>query len=127
MVSLVLLSHSRKIVEGTKELAEEMARDAPIFVAGGTDDGEMGSSYELIKDAIEKAYGPDGVIILYDLGSSVMTAALVLEELDENMRARIKVMNAPLVEGAIAAAVEINSGASLEEVETVLKEIEMIK
>ena len=127
MVSLVLLSHSRKIVEGTKELAEEMAREAPIFVAGGTDDGSMGSSYELIKDTIEKAFSADGVIILYDLGSSAMTAALVLDDLDEQMRARIKLMNAPLVEGAVAAAVEINSGANLEDVEMVLKEIEMIK
>ena len=127
MVSLILLSHSRKIVEGTKELAIEMAKNAPIFVAGGTDDGGMGSSYELIKNVIEKAYGPDGAIILYDLGSSAMTAELVLEDLDEEMRARIKVMNAPLVEGAVAAAVEINSGASLEEVEMALKEIEMIK
>jgi len=127
VVSLVLLSHSRKIVEGTKELAEEMAREAPIFVAGGTDDGSMGSSYELIKDTIEKAFSADGVIILYDLGSSAMTAALVLDDLDEQMRARIKLMNAPLVEGAVAAAVEINSGANLEDVEMVLKEIEMIK
>ena len=127
MVSLVLLSHSRKIVEGTKELAAEMAREAPIFVAGGTDDGSMGSSYELIKDTIEKAYSADGIIILYDLGSSAMTAALVLDDLDEQMRARIKLMNAPLVEGAVAAAVEINSGANLEDVEMALKEIEMIK
>ena len=127
MVSLILLSHSRKIVEGVKELAEEMAQDVPIFISGGNNEGGLGSSYELTKDAVEKALGPDGVIILFDLGSSFMTAELVLDELDEKVRERIKIVKAPLVEGAVIAAVQISIGSSLEEVEAVLKEIEMIK
>jgi dihydroxyacetone kinase phosphotransfer subunit len=127
MVSLVLLSHSPGIVSGVKDLALEMASDINIYVAGGNGSGGLGSDYELIKETIEKAYTNDGIIILYDLGSSAMTASLVLDELEETKVNNIKMMNAPLVEGAIVAAVEIASGATLLEVEDTLKEIEMIK
>lgn len=125
MVSLVLISHSPKVVEGLKELVAEMADKAPVFIAGGNADGGLGSNYELIKDVLQQAYTSDGVIILYDLGSSAMTAELVLEEMDDTEK--IKIVNAPLVEGAIVAAVEINSGANFEDVLSVLEEIEMIK
>ena len=127
MVSLILISHSPKITEGVKDLAREMAKDAPIYAVGGNDDGGLGSSYERIKEAIGKAIGPDGAIILYDLGSSVMTATVVLDELDEETLSRIKVSKAPLVEGAIVAAVGIDSGQSLDDIYTSLKEIEMTK
>jgi len=127
MVSLVLLSHSPEIVSGVKDLALEMAAGTNIRIAGGNGSGGLGSDYELIKKTIEEAYTKDGVVILYDLGSSAMTASLVLDELDESMTRNIKMMDAPLVEGAIVASVEISSGATLEEVEATLKEIEIIK
>ena len=127
MVSLVLLSHSPDIVSGVRDLALEMAPNANICIAGGNGSEGLGSDYELIKRTIEEAYTDDGVVILYDLGSSAMTASLVLDELGESWRSNIKMMNAPLVEGAIVAAVEIASGASLAEIEATLKEIEIIK
>ena len=127
MVSLFLLSHSAKVVEGIKDIAAEMAKEAPIFVAGGTPDGGLGSDYELIKDTLLKAYNTDGVVILFDLGSSAMTAGLVLDELDDDVKSKIEVSNAPLVEGAIVAAVEIASGSKLEDVMGTLKDIEMVK
>ena len=127
MVSLVLLSHSPDIVSGVKDLALEMAPGINIIIAGGNGSGGLGSDYPLIKTTIEEAYSEDGVIVLYDLGSSAMTASLVLDELEESKIKNIKMMDAPLVEGAILASVEISSGATLEEVEATLKEIEITK
>ena len=127
MVSLVLLSHSPDIVSGVRDLALEMAANANIFIAGGNGSGGLGSNYELIKSTMEEAYTDAGMVILYDLGSSAMTASLVLDELEESWTNNIKMMNAPLVEGAIVAAVEIASGATLVEIEATLKGIEIIK
>jgi len=128
MVSLVLLSHSAKVVEGIKDIAKEMVQNAPIFVAGGDLDGGLGSNYALIKETLQKAYNPDGVVVLYDMGSTIMTAELILDELkDEEMKSKIKISKAPLFEGAIAGAMEIIMGASLEEVLTALKDIEIEK
>jgi len=127
MVSLILISHSQKIVEGLKDLVGEMAKGIPIFVAGGNSEGGLGSNYELIKDVIQQAQSPHGSVILFDLGSSAMTAETVLDELDDAIKSNIKIVNAPLVEGAIVAAVEIRSGASLEDILATLKDIEIIK
>ena len=127
MVSLILLSHSPKIVDGIKDMLEEMAKGIPLFVAGGNSEGGLGSDYELIKDIMHKAYSTHGVVILFDLGSSFMTADTVLDEMDDAMKSKFVFARAPLVEGAIVAAVEISSGASLENVLAALKEIEMVK
>ena len=127
MVGLVLISHSRKLLEGIREIVDEMANGIPLYLAGGNSEGGLGSNYELIKETMQKACCSDGVVILYDIGSSFMTAELVLEEFDDNVRSTIKIMKAPLVEGSIVAAVEISAGASLEAVCESLREIEMIK
>jgi len=127
MVGLVLISHSRKLLEGIQEIIDEMAKGIPLYLAGGNPEGGLGSNYELIKETIQKASSSEGTVILYDIGSSFMTAELVLEEFDDSISSVVKIMKAPLVEGSIVAAVEISTGASLEAVCESLKEIEMIK
>ena len=127
MVSLVLLSHSENLAKGVMELAQEMAEGIPIFAAGGNGSGGLGSDYNLIKDTLEKAFNPDGVVIFYDLGSSAMTAELVIDEMDEDKKAKIKILKAPLVEGAVAAAVEIKCGSGFGDVVELLEEMEIIK
>lgn len=112
MVGIVIVSHSQKIAEGVVELASMMAaEDIPIAAAGGLDNGGLGTSYEKIRDAIEKVYSDDGVIVLVDMGSAAMTAEMVLEEMPER---NIKMLDCPLVEGAILAAVELADGLSLD-------------
>ena len=127
MVGLLLLSHSPKLVEGLRDVASEMAKGLTIHVAGGNAAGGLGSDYDLIKEALLKAYNPDGLIVLYDLGSTAMTAELVMDEMDDGKKESIRIMKAPLVEGTIVAAVEISSGADLEAVVEVLSEMEIIK
>lgn len=113
MVSIVLVSHSARLAEATAELANLMAKDVQIKAAGGLEDGDFGTSFDKITQAIEEVYTPDGVLLLMDMGSSVMTAELVLEDLEGK---NVSMADAPFVEGAIAAAVEASAGSELKAV-----------
>jgi multiphosphoryl transfer protein len=115
-VGLVLVSHSARLAEGVRELAAQMAPDVTVVAAGGTEDGEVGTSFDLVLAAVAEADGGDGAVLLYDLGSALMTADLVLEVLDDDQRQRVRVADAPLVEGALAAATTAQGGASVEAV-----------
>jgi dihydroxyacetone kinase phosphotransfer subunit len=119
VVGLVLVSHSDKLVEGLRDLVAQMESSVPLAIAGGTDDGELGTSLELVTTAIDEAdVSGDGVVILFDLGSAEMTAESALEFADEEQRERCLVVDAPLVEGAIAAASAAAGGANLGAVAT---------
>jgi phosphoenolpyruvate---glycerone phosphotransferase subunit DhaM len=123
MVGIVLISHSGLLVDGLRDLLTEVrgpgSGSGPIEVAGGTPDGGLGTSEELILAAISRADRGDGVLLLADLGSSVLTALTILEDLD---RKDLRLADAPLVEGAIAAAVTASTGAPLDAVVTAAEE-----
>ena len=110
-VALVVVSHSEKIADGAAELAAQMAPDVSIVAAGGTTDGRIGTSLEKVMAALEQAAGADGVVILTDLGSAVMTAESALEFAGEPDG--IVLADAPLVEGLVAAAVAAQGGADV--------------
>lgn len=113
-VGIVLISHSLKVVEGIQEIIQQAVHNVPIEIAGGTDDNKIGTSVQKIINAIVKAYSEKGVLLFYDLGSAKMNAELAIELYGyEN----VKVVNAPLLEGAYVAAVESSIGKSLEEIE----------
>ena len=119
MVGLVIVSHSQKLAEGVVELARAMADEVRIAAAGGLEDGTLGTSYQRIHDAIEEVYSEDGVAVLMDMGSAVMTAEMVLEDLDDP---KIVMADCPFAEGAVAAMVAAAGGASLEEVKQAAEE-----
>jgi PTS hybrid protein len=108
-VRLVVVSHSSKIADGAAELAAQMAPDVMILAAGGTDDGRIGTSLEKVMAALEQASGEDGVVVLTDLGSAVMTAESAVEFMPEPDS--VLLADAPLVEGLVAAAVAAQAGA----------------
>ena len=110
MVGIVIVSHSQKVAEAVVELTTMMADGAAIAAAGGLEDGTFGTSYEKIKNAIDSVYSEDGVIVLMDMGSAVMTTEMVLEEYDND---KIKMVDAPLVEGAVAASVSSLFGSDM--------------
>ncbi|KQP01101.1 dihydroxyacetone kinase phosphoryl donor subunit DhaM [Leifsonia sp. Leaf264] len=112
-VGLVIVSHSAKIAEGVVELATQMAPDTRIVAAGGTDDGRIGTSFDLISEAITRADAGVGVAILCDLGSAILTAETALDFLDDEIRSRVAIADAPVVEGAVAAAVAAQTGGDL--------------
>lgn len=122
MVGLVLVSHSEKIAEGAKELALQMAGQVKLAAAGGTADGRLGTDINKILAGIREVYSEEGVIILFDLGSSYMNAEMAIE-LFEAGEDKVQIVDAPLVEGAVIAAVEASLNRSREEIKTALEKL----
>ncbi|MFZ5816245.1 MAG: dihydroxyacetone kinase phosphoryl donor subunit DhaM [Bacillota bacterium] len=116
MVGLVLVSHSRQIVEGLAELVRQMAGEIPLAAVGGTADGRIGTDATAILSGIEAVWSEEGVLVLVDLGSAVMSTETALELMDPARSGRVQLSGAPLVEGAIAAGVEVMLGSALAEV-----------
>ncbi len=117
-VGVVFVSHSGKIAEGLVELARQMAPTASLIAAGGTDDGRIGTSFDLVSSGIVEADAGEGVAVLCDLGSAILTAETALDFLDDDVRERVRIVDAPLVEGGVAAAVAAEAGDDLAEVVT---------
>ena len=119
MVGIVIVSHSARLADGVVELAREMAGpDVAIVAAGGLDlpDRPLGTDAALIERAIDEAWADDGVLVLMDLGSAVMSAEMAAEMLPDERRSRVLLCEAPLVEGAVAAAVAARLGDPLDQV-----------
>lgn len=120
MVGLVVVSHSRALARAVVALASEMlhGRTVGTAVAAGLDETTFGTDAVRVKEAIEEVDGPDGVLVLMDLGSAVLSAELALDLLDPDVSARVRLCAAPVVEGLVAATVAAAGGASLDEVES---------
>lgn len=120
MVGIVVVSHSATLAEGVVELAREMGgADARVEAAGGIRvDGQpaVGTDAQLVLEAVDRAWSDDGVLILMDLGSAVLSAEMAVEMLPPERRRRVLLCSAPLVEGAVAAAAVARLGKALEEV-----------
>jgi len=112
-VGIVLISHSEKVAEGIKEIIRQVIHDVPVETAGGTDDGEIGTSIEKISEAIERAFTEKGILLFYDLGSAKMNAELAI---DLSTKEHIKLVEAPLLEGSYVAAVESSMGKNMEDI-----------
>ncbi|MGA8788981.1 MAG: dihydroxyacetone kinase phosphoryl donor subunit DhaM [Paenarthrobacter sp.] len=116
-VGIVVVSHSSKIAEGAVELAAQMAPDVELVAAGGTDDDRIGTSLEKVLAAVEQSLvdsGGDGVVVLTDLGSAVMTAESAMEFASDPDA--VLLADAPLVEGLVAAAVAAQGGSGVADV-----------
>jgi phosphoenolpyruvate---glycerone phosphotransferase subunit DhaM len=119
LVGLVLVSHSQVLVDGLRDMVAQVAgEDVPVATAGGTEDGRLGTSAPRIAAAIRSTLdaGSDDVVVLLDLGSAALSLELACEDFAGADRARIRISEAPLVEGAILAAVTASVGGSIEEV-----------
>jgi PTS hybrid protein len=116
-VGLVLVSHSAEIANGLAQLVAQVAGPSvPISAAGGGPDGTFGTDGGQVLDALRDAAGSAGAVVLMDLGSSVLSVRAALGELPEETVARLRIADAPLVEGAIAAGVTASTGGSVDEV-----------
>jgi multiphosphoryl transfer protein len=117
VVGIVVVSHSEELARGVVAVASEMGGEGlAILAAGGTSEpGVLGTDAERVRAAIEQAMSEDGVLVLMDLGSALMSAEFAVELL-EDPPGRVLLSEAPLVEGAVAAAAAASGGASLEEV-----------
>ena len=114
MVGLVLVSHSPQIAEGTAELVRQMAGEVEISAVGGDADGTFGTDPDKIREAIENLEAEEALVFM-DLGSAVLASETVLEMLSSEKREKVRLVDAPFVEGAFAAGVIASTGADADE------------
>ena len=115
MVGVLIVSHSKKAAEGIYELAIQKARKEHRMVAvGGMEDGSIGTDALRIKEGIEQANGGEGVVLLADLGRCILSSKMAIDLLEEDIP--VQIADAPILEGAISAAVQAAIGGNLKEV-----------
>lgn len=114
MYSIILVSHSQKITDGTKEMIEEMTGTSDLVTitsAGGTGDGRLGTNTVMIMEVIEASKNCEHILIFCDIGSAILSSETAVELLeDSELREKVEIMECPLVEGAFAAAVQASVG-----------------
>jgi dihydroxyacetone kinase phosphotransfer subunit len=116
-VGIVIVSHSPKVAEGAADMVRQMVgADVPLAWCGGNPAGDLGTDVAQIQAAIDRAWSERGVAVLVDLGGAEMNAEMAIEMLPDDMRPLARICAAPIVEGAVVAATEASSGASLAEV-----------
>jgi PTS hybrid protein len=114
VVGIVLVSHSVDLAKGLAELAGQVAgAGSRVYPAGGGPDGILGTSADIVQAAIDDAESGDGVVVLADIGSAILTIKGVLAV---QPNGHVRLADAPLVEGAVAAAVAASAGLSLDDV-----------
>jgi dihydroxyacetone kinase phosphotransfer subunit len=114
MVGIVLVSHSPQVAEGTAELVWSMAGEVEMAAVGGDVDGSLGTDPDRIRLAIE-GLAADEVLVFMDIGSAVLSAETVLDMLEPEVAAKVRLVDAPFIEGAFAAGVLASTGANAEE------------
>lgn len=116
MINILLVSHSKKLAEGLKEILTQMAPEVNIQVSGGDKDGAIGSNFEQINKLINENAKDDGLIVFFDLGSSMMNCQMAIDMLDEDKKSKVYLAGTPIVETSVQVAVEAASGQSLDEI-----------
>ena len=119
-VGIVLVSHSAELAQGAAHLAAQVSGGmVTIIAAGGTDEGDLGTSAAKVTRGLRLADSGAGVVVLPDLGSAVLTVRAVLEDLD---RHSVLLADAPFVEGAVAATVTAAAGGDIKAVAAAAEE-----
>ena len=117
MIAFVLVSHSRAVAAGVREMALQMTGGVvPVIACGGMSDGGLGTDACAIADAIRSVARNEGVLVLCDLGSAILSAEQALDFLEENEKSGVRIADAPFLEGAVLGAIQASAGSSLQEV-----------
>lgn len=126
MINILITSHSNKLAQGLTELISQMAANVRIEYSGGTEDGELGSNFEEINQKMTEL-AEDGLVVFFDLGSSMMNCQMAYDMLDENLKEKVIIAGSPLVESAFEIAIDINENTKLEEIKEKIASYHMDK
>lgn len=123
-VGIVIVSHSPKVAEGAADMVRQMVgNEVPLAWCGGDPAGGLGTSVELILQAIDRAWSAAGVAMLVDLGGAETNSEMAIEMLAAERQGKVVVCNAPIVEGAVIAATEAAGGSPLDVVKRTAEEL----
>lgn len=122
MINILIASHSKKLAEGLREILIQMAPNVNILVSGGDKDGNIGSNFDEINQIVNEYATNDGLVIFFDLGSSMMNCQMAIDMLDDEKKSKVYLAGTPIVETSVQIAVEASAGQSLEKIVEYLKE-----
>lgn len=122
MINILIASHSKKLAEGLREILIQMAPNLNILVSGGDKDGNIGSNFDEINEIINEYAINDGLVIFFDLGSSMMNCQMAIDMLDDEKKSKVYLAGTPIVETSVQIAVEASAGQSLEKIVKYLNE-----
>ncbi len=122
MINLLIASHSKKLAEGLREILIQMAPNVNVLVSGGDKDGNIGSNFDEINQIINEYATNDGLVIFFDLGSSMMNCQMAIDMLDDEKKSKVYLAGTPIVETSVQIAVEASAGQSLEKIVEYLNE-----
>lgn len=122
MINILIASHSKKLAEGLREILIQMAPNVNILVSGGDKDGNIGSNFDEINQIINEYATNDGLVIFFDLGSSMMNCQMAIDMLDDEKKSKVYLAGTPIVETSVQVAVEASAGQSLDEIVKYLNE-----
>lgn len=121
MVNILLASHSKKLAEGLREILLQMAPGVEIIASGGDNEGNIGSNFDEINELIGKYAKDDGLVVFFDLGSSMLNCQMAIDMLDEEKKSKVYLAGTPLIETSVQTAVNASAGQSLDEIVSYLK------
>lgn len=121
MVNILLVSHSKKLAEGLREILIQMAPGVEIITSGGDNDGNIGSNFDEINELIGKYAKDEGLVVFFDLGSSMLNCQMAIDMLDEEKKSKVYLAGTPLIETSVQTAVNASAGQSLDEITSYLK------
>lgn len=121
-IGIIVVSHSKNIAQGVVDLISEVAKDVSITYVGGTEDGEIGTSFDQVQQIV-KQNDKKTLLAFFDLGSAKMNLELVADFSEKN----IIINSVPVVEGAYTAAALLQAGADLDSIQSQLAELTINK
>lgn len=121
-IGIIVVSHSKNIAQGVVDLISEVAKDLSITYVGGTEDGEIGTSFDQVQQIVEQN-DKKTLLAFFDLGSAKMNLELVADFSEKN----IIINSVPVVEGAYTAAALLQAGADLDSIQSQLAELTINK
>lgn len=126
MINILIASHSHKLAEGLTELVGQMAGGVNIEYSGGTEDGELGSNFEEINEKMTRL-AEDGLVVFFDLGSSMMNSETAYEMLDDDLKEKVVLAGSPLVESSVQIGVSIDENTELDDIKNMISKYNLNK
>lgn len=126
MINILIASHSHKLAEGLTELVGQMADGVNIEYSGGTEDGELGSNFEEINEKMTRL-AEDGLVVFFDLGSSMMNCETAYEMLDDDLKEKVVLAGSPLVESSVQIGVSIDENTELDDIKNMISKYNLNK
>lgn len=126
MINVLLASHSHDLAKGLADLVGQMADGVRIEYSGGTEDGELGSNFEEINEKMTEL-APDGLVVFFDLGSSMFNVQTAYDMLDDDLKEKVIIAGSPLVESSVQITVTITEDTSLNDIRKMVDGYDMNK